>query len=50
MRRTPSGIEVDQDQGVIQQSPSNYYEMEGADDESHLPDGIELSKNGSALV
>ena len=45
MRRTPSGIEVDQNGGILEQSPSRYYEMEGADDES--PHGVELSRNGS---
>lgn len=47
MRRSPSGLEVDEYGHVLEQSPSNYYEMEGAVDESQLPDGVEISHSGS---
>jgi hypothetical protein len=47
MRRTPSGIEVASNGAVLEQSPSNYYEMEGAVDASELPEGVDISPNGT---
>jgi hypothetical protein len=47
MRRTPSGIEVDNDGAVLEQSASNYYEMEGAVDASELPEGVDISPSGT---
>jgi hypothetical protein len=47
MRRTPSGLEVDNDGAVLDQSPSNYYEMEGAVDASELPEGVDISSSGT---
>ena len=47
LRRSPSALKVDENGGIIEQSPSNYYEMEGAHGESELPQSIELSRSGS---
>ena len=45
LRRSPSGLEVDENGGVLEQSPSSYYEMDGPVGETHQ--GVELSRNGS---
>lgn len=46
-RRNPSGLEVDADGAIIEQSPSNYMDMENHVDSSQLPEGVEVSQSGN---
>ena len=46
-RRSPSGLEVGADGAIIEQSPSNYMDMDNHVDPSQLPDGVEVSPSGN---
>jgi hypothetical protein len=46
-RRNASGLEVDASGAVIEQSPSNYMEMDNHVDSSQLPSGVEVSSDGN---
>jgi hypothetical protein len=46
-RRNPSGLEVDASGAIIEQSPSNYMEMDNHVDSSQLPSGVEVSSDGN---